>query len=111
MSPLWVLQDLLVLQANLDPQGSDDLVLEDPLALLDPLDLHLHMDRVCVCVGGEMETSAYVHKNCRPHAYTIYAVSSSAVNIPGPPGPPGPPGSPGYANPVRYLPFSKALYL
>lgn len=47
VSPLWVLQDLLVLRANQDPQGLDDLGLEGRLALLDPLDLHLHMDPVC----------------------------------------------------------------
>ncbi|KAA8586686.1 hypothetical protein FQN60_016382, partial [Etheostoma spectabile] len=44
----WVLKDLLVLWANLGPLGSDDLVPEGRLVLLDPQDLHLHMDRVTI---------------------------------------------------------------
>lgn len=52
----------------------------------------------------------YTHEDdCLVSVKYISDVSSSAVNIPGPPGPPGPPGSPGYANPVRYMPLSKAL--
>lgn len=47
-SLLQALLDLLVLQANLGRQGLDDLVLEDPLALLGLLDLHRHMDQVCM---------------------------------------------------------------
>lgn len=48
VNPLWVLQVLLVLLASLDPLGSDALVPEGHLALLDPQDLHLHMDQLSV---------------------------------------------------------------
>lgn len=51
VNPSWVPQDLLVLRASLEPLGSDDLVPEGPLALLDHQELHLHMDQVCVCEG------------------------------------------------------------
>lgn len=47
MSPSWVLRDLLASPASLEPPGLDDLVLAGPLALLDPQDLCLRMDRVC----------------------------------------------------------------
>lgn len=59
VSPSWVLRDLLVLRVSLDPLGSDELVPEGPLALLDPQDLHLHMDQVCVCQGEIERWSLY----------------------------------------------------
>lgn len=48
VSPSWVLQVLVVLLASQDPLGLDALVPEGNQALLDPQDLHLHMDQVCV---------------------------------------------------------------